>query len=595
MSVQPIAADPQPGAEAPPASAVPASRPNLVFAIRRIRLVAALILLAYLLTHFLNHAIGLFSIPAMETGRQWVFFIWRSGVGTVALYGSIFLHGGLALWLLYQRQSLRMPLWEFWQYVFGLALPPLLAGHALSARLNWWFYGLDGSYLGTLIGYTVLAPERAVNQCLILIMAWVHACIGIHFWLRFRPWYARLRTTLLIVALFIPMLSIGGVVTAGRELNVQARTPGWVDAQRVASARSEGTASQRAARGARIGRIASRFIDGYLGALVVVFAARGVRTLWRRRRALRFTYPGGRIVMAPMGSTILDASREAHFPHAAVCGGRGRCSTCRVLVVDGFQNLPPASAAERQVLASVRAAPDVRLACQTRPTHDVTVMPLLPPSIAASEAYSYDNRQGHEQRVAVLFADLRGFTRMAEKKLPYDTVFILNRYFEAVGTAITRAGGMTNQFTGDGVMALFGIKDGPEIGCRQALAAVRTIVHEVNRLSTDLGHDLAEPLRVGIGIHAGPAVIGQMGWKQTSYLTAVGDTVHVAARLEQATKDYEAELVVSEEVARFAGTDLSAFPAYEISVRNRGGAVPIRVIRRVASLSEAAAEVVPRP
>ena len=55
-----------------------------------------------------------------------------------------------------------------------------------------------------------------------------------------------------------------------------------------------------------------------------------------------------------------------------------------------------------------------------------------PPSIAASEAYSFDNRQGHEQRVAVLFADLRGFTRMAEKKLPYDTVFILNRYFEAV-------------------------------------------------------------------------------------------------------------------------------------------------------------------
>jgi adenylate cyclase len=264
-----------------------------------------------------------------------------------------------------------------------------------------------------------------------------------------------------------------------------------------------------------------------------------------------------------------------------------------VLVVNGFETLPPASAAESQVLGSVRAAPDVRLACQTRPTSDVTVMPLLPPSIAASEAYSTDTRQGHEQRVAVLFADLRGFTRMAEKKLPYDTVFILNRYFEAVGKAITSAGGMTNQFTGDGVMALFGIKDGPEIGCRQALAAVRTIVQEVARLSSDLSHDLAEPMRVGIGIHVGPAVIGQMGWKETSYLTAVGDTVHVAARLEQITKEYEAELVVSEEVARCAGSDLSAFPSHQLTVRNRAGAVPIRVIRKVASLSAGAGAAVP--
>ena len=237
------------------------------------------------------------------------------------------------------------------------------------------------------------------------------------------------------------------------------------------------------------------------------------------------------------------------------------------------------------MLASVRAAPDVRLACQTRPVMAVTVMPLLPPSISADESFGVDARQGHEQRVAVLFADLRGFTRMAEKKLPYDTVFILNRYFEAVGKAITSAGGITNQFTGDGVMALFGIKDGPEVGCRQALAAVRFIVQEVSRLSSDLAHDLPEPLRVGIGIHVGSAVIGRMGWKETSYLTAVGDTVHVAARLEQATKDYGAELVVSEEVALCAGTDLSAFPCHLLEVRNRAAAVSIRVIPRVADLS----------
>jgi len=91
-------------------------------------------------------------------------------------------------------------------------------------------------------------------------------------------------------------------------------------------------------------------------------------------------------------------------------------------------------------------------------------------------------------------------------------------------------------------------------------------------------------MRIGIGVHAGPAVVGQMGWGQSFYLTAVGDTVHVAARLEQATKDYGAELVVSEEVARYAAIDLSAFPGHDLAVRNRAGRVGVRVIARVATL-----------
>jgi adenylate cyclase len=255
-----------------------------------------------------------------------------------------------------------------------------------------------------------------------------------------------------------------------------------------------------------------------------------------------------------------------------------------VRISRGLAQLPPASEAERRVLARVGAAPDVRLACQTRPVRDVTVEPLLAPSVAPADAFDTDLRQGHEQEVAVLFADLRGFTRMAEHKLPYDVVFFLNRYFEAVGTAITGAGGVTNQFTGDGVMALFGIEAGPATGSRQALAAARAMVQGVATLSAELAGDLPAPMRIGIGIHAGPAVVGRMGWGESFYLTAVGDTVHVAARLEQATKDHGAELVVSEDVARHAGLDLSAFPAHDLEVRNRAGRVGVRIIARVADL-----------
>jgi len=289
-------------------------------------------------------------------------------------------------------------------------------------------------------------------------------------------------------------------------------------------------------------------------------------------------------VIAPGGFTILEASRLAGIPHASVCGGRGRCSTCRVRIVGGLEGLPPPREAERRVLARVGAAPDVRLACQTRPAGDVAVEPLLAPSVVPAEAFGTDVRQGREQELAVLFADLRGFTRMAENKLPYDVVFFLNRYFEAVGTAITGAGGVTNQFTGDGVMALFGIESGPAAGSRQALVAARAMVERVNALSAELAGDLPTPLRIGIGIHAGPAVVGRMGWGESFYLTAVGDTVHVAARLEQATKDYAAELVVSEDVARHATLDLSHFPAHDLSVRNRAGKVAIRVIDHVTNL-----------
>ena len=546
--------------------------------VRRLRLGAALVLLTYVTLHFSNHALGIVSLDAMAAGRWWFLALWRSVPGTLALYGAIVVHGVLALWLLYQRRTLRMPAWEATQYTLGLVLPALLVVHVVGTRIAWWRLGADDPYTRIVLALWVLAPEYGVRQTLTLVLAWVHACIGVPFWLRFRPWYAPARPWLFAIALLLPTLALLGFVAAGREVSALARVPGWTESVlRAANA-------PRGAEAARLIAIRETFLTAYLLALLAVFLARGVRRIQEWRRAVRITYPSGRVVAVPVGFTILDASRTADIPHASVCGGRGRCSTCRVRVVRGLGQLPPASEAERRVLARVGAAPDVRLACQTRPAHDVAVDPLLAPSVAPSDAFATDVRQGHEQELAVLFADLRGFTRMAEHKLPYDVVFFLNRYFEAVGTAITSAGGVTNQFTGDGVMALFGIETGPAMGSRQALAAARAMVEGVAALSAELAGDLPAPMRIGIGIHTGPAVVGRMGWGESFYLTAVGDTVHVAARMEQATKDYRAELVLSEEVARYAAVDLSAFPRHDLEVHNRAGRVGVRVITQVAHL-----------
>jgi adenylate cyclase len=546
--------------------------------VRRLRLAAAFVLLTYLVLHFANHALGLHSLAAMEAGRILFLGLWRHPLGTLALYGALVVHGVLALWLLYQRRSLRMPAWEAAQYTLGLVLPALLASHVIGTRIAWWHAGTDDRYARVLLHFWVLAPERGAWQAVTLIVAWTHACIGLHYWLRFRPGYARAAPGLLATALLLPAAALAGFVAGGREVMALDRTPGWREALVRQTRPPEPVAA------AALAQVRSGFLDAYAAALAVVLAARAGRAVWQRRRSVRVGYPSGRVVTVGAGASILEASRAGGIAHASVCGGRGRCSTCRVRVTRGLEGLPPPSEAERRVLARVGATPDVRLACQTRPLGDVAVAPLLAPSIAAAHALAEDARQGQERELAVLFADLRGFTRMAEHKLPYDVVFVLNRYFETVGTAITRAGGVTNQFTGDGVMALFGIDDGPAAGCRQALAATRAMVEGMAALSAELAGDLPAPLRIGIGVHVGPAVVGRMGWGESFYLTAVGDTVHVAARLEQATKDYDAELVVSEAVAGHAGVDLSAFPRHDLAVRNRAGRIDIRVVPRVDAL-----------
>lgn len=250
------------------------------------------------------------------------------------------------------------------------------------------------------------------------------------------------------------------------------------------------------------------------------------------------------------GATLLDASCGAGIPHASVCGGRGRCSTCRVRVGAGRDRLLAPSDAEARVLARIGAAPTTRLACQTRPLADIEITPLLAATAGPRQARAASrHHQGEEREVAVLFADLRGFTALAEHRLPYDVVFVLNRYFAAMGTAVEESGGRVDKFIGDGVMALFGVDRDVETGCRDALAAARRMIEHLEDLNRSLENDLDRPLRIGIGIHCGSVILGEMGYGRATAMTAIGDSVNTASRLEALTKEFKAELVLSEPVA----------------------------------------------
>jgi adenylate cyclase len=559
--------------------------------IRRIHLISGLVMLAYVAMHLLNHALGLVSIGAME----WVLArivvpIWSLPPMRTALYGAFAAHYSLALWALWRRQTLRLRASEHLQLILGFLIPILLVRHVLGTRVSDGFFGTDISYYTwELWRLFVVAPTRGYWQLATLVIAWSHAMLGLHFWLRVRPWYARYRELGMTVAVLVPVLALLGVIEAARQIAVLAADPAW----RAAALSHMRPPTPEAA--ATLDHIGDLLIWFFIAALAAVLLARLARRAWRRRHGvIRIGYPNGAFVDVVKGTSVLEASRLARIPHASICGGRGRCSTCRVRVRAAYPGLPAPSDDERRVLHRIHATDNVRLACMLRPTVEVQVTPLLPPLAQAQDgATLVDVAQGSEREIAILFADIRGFTALSEGRLPYDVVFILNRYFAAMGRAVESAGGRVDKFVGDGVMALFGLTGDAETGCREALAAARLMSLRLVELNQSLRAELVEPLRIGIGIHVGPVIVGEMGYGSASAITAIGDSVNTASRLEGLTKEFDAELVVSAELIARAGLDLAGGRRTEIEIRGKHDRLAVAVFSSAGDLPEPENEATP--
>jgi adenylate cyclase len=183
--------------------------------------------------------------------------------------------------------------------------------------------------------------------------------------------------------------------------------------------------------------------------------------------------------------------------------------------------------------------------------------------------------QGVEKTLAVMFLDVRGFTKLSEKRLPYDVVFLLNRFFGALGDAIQSEGGWIDKYMGDGLLAVFGRETGTEAGCKSAIAAAARIDLALDKINAELGAEVDEPIQVGIGLHVGPMVVGRIGHPETAAITVIGKTVNAGARLEAMTKELKCQLVVSKECANLAGYQLSTFTPMTVDVR--GLTEPIEV------------------
>lgn len=527
---------------------------------RRLRLLSGLFLAVYITQHLLNHALGLVSYDLMEGVRGLLAVWWRNPLVNALLYISLITHFVLALVTLYRRSTLRLRRWELGQMVLGLLIVPLLAGHATA---NWGarvLLDVEVDYYFTISGI-FSNSWYVVRQMLLVLAAWLHVCIGIHFWLRLRPWYRSWVPVLYAAALLVPVLAVLASMRVSIDIGSDEITGAYGITESISAVTEPAVTPAQ---------LADIVLIVFFSLLLATMLARWLRLYLRRKRGTyRLAHSNGRTLTGMHGQTILETLRQQGIPHASVCGGRGRCTTCRVRMGRGFEHCQPPDVLEQKALSRIKAAPDIRLACQTRPTRDVHVTPL----VAAGEGMASLRRpgavQGTERSVVAMFVDLRGSTRLGETRLPYDVLFILNRFFAEMTEVLESTGGHYAQFAGDGLMALYGLDEDIAAGCRSALLGAVYMQERIDGMNENLRQELDEPLRIGIGLHCGEAIVGTMGPPSAPNYSAIGDTINAAARLEALSKEFGVTLIVSNGVIEASGLGLDGASVRQVNVRGK--------------------------
>ncbi|MGB5330595.1 MAG: adenylate/guanylate cyclase domain-containing protein, partial [Gammaproteobacteria bacterium] len=497
----------------------------------QLRLGSGIILALYVVQHLINHAFGIVSIEAAEAYRKTVGVVFQSAPGLLLLYGSLLLHATIALRSIYRRSSLRMSLWQWLQLLLGLSILPLLVGHAVGNRGFDLLGDIDPNYYYVVTSF-LLKPVFLVKLVFLISIIWVHMAIGLHYWLRIRQAYPRILPYAYTLVVLIPALAYVGLFSMLQQASA------WLDdEQRLDQIYAANIAMDSSDVELLQGLEAQAWIV-MAALLILTLVARQIRLWYQARRGTySITHTDGRKIRALNGVSLLEALRNARIPHASVCGGRARCTTCRVHVNAGLAELDPPNELEARALTRIKAGKGIRLACQLQPKADLAITPLVMANQSLAATLHSGGVQGHEEYVVAMFVDMRGSTNLGERVLAYDVVFILNRFFTELSTALSESHGHYAQFAGDGLMALYGLEPARKSrACADALAGAREMFRRIQVLNEQLQREFGEAVQMGIGIHGGDAIVGTMGPPSTPLLTAVGDNINIAARLEAQTK-----------------------------------------------------------
>ena len=510
---------------------------------RTLRLTSGLVLFAYIAAHLINHALGLISLKTAEAGMEIAIEVWYSLPGTILLYGAAALHFVLALWAVYERRTFRLPPAELLRIALGFSLPIILIGHFAATRLAYELFGLSSDYSRVVSNLWVADSQGW--QLGVMAPGWIHGCMGLHFAFNRRPLYRKLRFVLFAIALLLPVFSGLGFIAMGKELSTN---------EMAAAAALDFLSPAHAEERIGIAQWRNQILVGYFAIIGTAFAARAVRNVLERggKRLVSISYPG-RIVRVPRGWSVLEASRSFHLPHASMCGGRARCSTCRVRVTAGAEFCPPAQADEQSTLERIGAPSDVRLACQLRPRGDISVVPVV-----RTERPVYRQvtpRRSDERAIVVLFCDFLNRAELASEHIPQDLLYVLTLYVEAIGNAIRTAGGTLSGVGLESVSALFGLDCAPVQAARQALQAAGAIARVTSDLNDRLGRQWDCKVRIAVSIHAGRAVVGEINSADPPAVMALGEAMNVENELRTMAAARGKSFAISQAVYAAAGIE----------------------------------------
>ena len=536
--------------------------------VRRSRTISGCILFFYVFTHLLNHSLGLISLDTMEQGRAIFLRFWRHDVLFYVLYGALSIHFLLGVYALARRRSFRMSRKEWIRNSCAVLIPFFLASHLSITLWGSRFLGLNDSYAFMIISTYIFDPFGYIILGLMLMLVWTHGSIGIIGLIEFREFYSKRRGLFQGLILGLPLIAYGGYIRASIELSEASQSNPITILELISNSNFTAEIGEKIVS---LSDLLQFLVYPILLSLFVAFYF--IRNLLEKRfNSIQVKYTDGTNINVSRGSSLLEASHKAGRYHESVCGGRGRCTTCRVRVTSSLGELPKPNKIEQSVINRLNFDQSLRLACQLRPETDIEINPLIKLVNHDKQNLRFSNQEnlsGIEKETVIMFCDLRGFTRLSDGKMPFDVVFILNKYFKLVTDAVEENKGRIDKFIGDGVMAIFDKDTTISKNCKNALKGAAMITTYLNELNDELSTDDIEPLRLGIGIHSGNAIIGKMGYGEASTDTAIGDTVNVASRLEQLTKDYSCQLMFSSIVAENAELDKTKLNSVKTKIRGK--------------------------
>ena len=294
--------------------------------------------------------------------------------------------------------------------------------------------------------------------------------------------------------------------------------------------------------------------------------------------------PDDKLIKVDMNETLLTASLRNNVPHLSACGGVGKCSTCRVEIIDGLDNCSKRSLLEEKLAEKLKFPDQIRLACQTKISGNISYRRLLLDKRDLNHNSQVTHKKlesvGTIRNLSIMFCDIKGFTPFSESLSAYDVIFILNRYFSIMREVIIKNGGEINNYIGDAILAIFGLNETRQQTLRATNAALE-MIHRMDEFKKYLIKAYGSDFDIRVGIHYGEVIVGSVGYGEDKKLTVIGDAVNIASRIESINKDAGTRLLVSDDAYNEIKENVDVRNFLRLKLRGTSNLITLHEIQRV--------------